>query len=227
MAKTALRSLVALLLLASLGLNAWWWWSRPADGERQRVLHFAAVDQLDVIRSKGGLLQVSSIRSPETFSATRPHDLLGLDLGATVTQIRVPAVFHYHIELARKWPVRVRPDGSVIVIAPPVQPTLPVAIDTARLERHAEGRWSFFTGTAELDALQRSITQTLAVKAASPSYIAFQREAARQTVAEFVQRWLLTQTRWQHLKGAQVQVYFGDEPISRLPPPAPAEAVER
>ena len=110
----------------------------------------------------------------------------------------------------------------MLVIAPAVKPSLPVAIDTAKLERHAEGRWSFFTGTAELDALQRTLTQTLATKAASPSYIAFQRDAARQTVAEFVRKWLLTQARWQHLRDARVQVLFADEPIERLPDTGPA-----
>lgn len=213
---------LALLLVASLLGNLWLGWRLREDGGRQLNLHFASVDQLVVLRSKGGLLEVSRIRSPETFSARRPHDLLGLDLGATVTQIRVPAVFRYHVELAPEWRLRIRSDGSVLVIAPAVKPSLPVAIDTAKLERHAEGRWSFFTGTTELDALQRTLTETLAVKAASPSYIAFQRDAARQTVAEFVRKWLLTQARWQHLRDAKVQVLFADEPIERLPETGPA-----
>ena len=213
---------LALLLVASLLGNLWMGWRLRDDGARQLKLHYASVDQLVVLRSKGGLLEVSRIRSPETFSARRPHDLLGLDLGATVTHIRVPAVFRYHVELAPEWRLRIRSDGSVLVIAPAVKPSLPVAIDTAKLERHAEGRWSFFTGAAELDALQRTLTQTLATKAASPSYIAFQRDAARQTVAEFVRKWLLTQARWQHLRDARVQVLFADEPIERLPDTGPA-----
>jgi hypothetical protein len=73
-------------------------------------------------------------------------------LGPTTTNIRVPATYHYHIELAREWKVRVRPDRTVIVVAPAVKPTLPIAIDTARLERNAEGRWSLLTGTSELYA---------------------------------------------------------------------------
>lgn len=220
--RSALFPGLALLLVASLLGNFWMGWRLRDDDARQLKLHYASVDQLVLLRSKGGLLEVSRIRSPETFSALRPHDRLGLDLGATVTHIRVPAVFRYHVELAPEWRLRIRSDGSVLVIAPAVKPSLPVAIDTAKLERHAEGRWSFFTGTAELDALQRTLTQTLATKAASPSYIAFQRDAARQTVAEFVRKWLLTQARWQHLRNAQVQVLFADEPIERLPETGPA-----
>jgi hypothetical protein len=233
--------LTSVLLAASLAANLWLA-RRAADSDRRLENWSASLDQVEVLRTEGGLLQVSTIRAPETFKAVKPHDLLGFDLGATTTHIRVPATYHYHIELAREWKLRVRPDGTVIVIAPPVRPTLPVAIDTARLERQAEGRWSLFTGARELEALERTITQSLAEKAASPGYVAFQREAARQTVAEFVQRWMLTQERWKGALnaaaarqagggGLTVRVLFADEPIAALPdalatspsrPPAPA-----
>jgi hypothetical protein len=227
---------VLALLAASLAANVWFV-RRAGESERRLESWSAALDQVEVIRTEGGLLQVSTIRAPETFKAVKPHDLLGFDLGATTTHIRVPAVYHYHIELAREWKVRVRPDGSVIVIAPPVKPTLPAAIDTARLERQAEGRWSLFTGAAELEALERTITRTLQEKAGSAGYIAFQREAARETVREFVLRWLLTQERWKAARGGAgengaraVRVFFADEPIGALPdllpvpPPPPGAA---
>ena len=150
----------------------------------------------------------------------KPHDILGFDLGATTTHIRVPATYHYHIELAPEWKVRVRPDRSIVVVAPPVKPTLPVAIDTSQLERQAQGRWSLITGTAQLDELQKTITETLGRKAGSPSYINFQREAARQTVAEFVRKCLITQDQWKEARGSTVKVYFADESISSLPDPA-------
>jgi len=223
--------LTSLLLAASLGANLWLA-HRAADSDRRLENWSAGIDQVQVLRTEGGLLQVSTLRAPETFKAVKPHDVLGIDLGATTTHIRVPATYHYHIELAREWKLRVRPDGTVIVVAPAVKPTLPVAIDTARLERQAEGRWSLFTGARELQALERTITQTLADKAASPGYVAFQREAARQTVAEFVQRWMLTQERWQGARAAAasaaaggapaVRVFFADEPIAALPDWAPA-----
>ncbi|MBL8325698.1 MAG: hypothetical protein JNJ89_12155 [Rubrivivax sp.] len=233
----------SLLLAASLAANLWLA-RRGTEADRRLQSWSAGIDQVEVLRTEGGLLQVSTIRAPETFKAVKPHDLLGIDLGATTTHIRVPATYHFHIELAREWKLRIRPDGTVVVIAPAVKPTLPVAIDTARLERQAEGRWSLFTGARELQALERTITATLAEKAASPGYVAFQREAARQTVAEFVQRWMLTQERWKPARAAAasqaaagsaaVRVLFADEPIASLPdwagpaatpravPPAPA-----
>ena len=215
-----LRFVVALVVLGSLGVNVYLAWRTLRD-ERRVEVQLQSPDRLEVIRTKGGLLQVSTIRSPETFQASTDHTFLGIDLGQTTTQIRVPAVFHYHIELAREWPVTVKGD-TLIVIAPAVKPTLPVAIDTARLERFAAGTWSLFTGTAELDRLQRSITQTLAAKAATPSYVQFQREAARQTVTEFVGQWLLTQERFQGMPKHAVRVFFADEPITSLHPVSPA-----
>ena len=213
------RSLVGLVLVASIGANAWLAWHFLRT-ERRAEVQFASPDEVEVIRTEGGLLQVSTIRSPETFQATTDHKFLGIDLGATTTQIRVPATFNYHIELAPEWRVTVR-DGNVLVIAPPIRPTLPVAIDTARLEKFSSGAWSLFTGPGELDVLQRSITQTLAIKAGSPSYLRFQRDAARQTVQEFVAKWLLTQARWRDVPRRSIRVFFADEPIAAMSAVAP------
>lgn len=213
-AMTLLRLLIALLLAASLGVNALLV-SRLFKDDRRTDVQLQSPDRVEVIRTPGGLLQVSTIRSPETFQATTDHKLLGIDIGETATQIRVPAVFNYHVELAPEWRVTVTSD-TVLVIAPVVQPTLPVAIDTARLEKFSSGTWSLFTGTRELDLLQRSITQTLAVKAATPSYLNFQREAARQTVQEFVAKWLVTQERYRAQAPRAIRVFFADESIESL-----------
>jgi hypothetical protein len=115
-------------------------------------------------------------------------------------------------------------DKSFIVIAPAVKPTLPVAFDTTRLERLASGTWAFLTGTAELDALHKAISPILTQRAASPSYIGAQREAARQTVREFIAKWLFTQQRWQSAANYDIKAFFADEPIARLSAVPPAYA---
>lgn len=179
-------------------------------------VQLASPDRVEVIRTKAGLLQISTLKSAETFKASKDHEIFGLiSLGSTVTQIRVPAVFNYHIELAPELKVIVR-DKTFIVVAPPVKPTLPVAIDTARLQRFSSGMWSFITGTSELDLMQRSITQTLSVKASTPSYIQYQREAARKTVGEFVEKWLITQGKWDAKHADTIKVFFADEPIGSM-----------
>jgi len=214
-----MRLAFALLVIASLAANLYF---VLRGGEARRVVtQSPAVDQFEVIRTKGGTLAVSTIKAPEFFQATADHTVLGVPVGQTTSQIRVPAVYGYHVELAPDWKVTVR-DKTFIVIAPRVKPTLPVAIDTAKLERYASGTWSLFTGASELDRLQRSISASLEAKAALPSYIQFQREAARTTVSEFVAKWLVTQARWQPASDYKVQVFFADEPIEALgtaPPP--------
>jgi hypothetical protein len=215
-----IRLVFALLVLASVAANLYF--LLRGGGEHRRVTtQSPAVDQFEVIRTKGGLLAVSTIKAPEFFQATAEHQVLGVPVGQTTSQIRVPAVYQYHVELAPDWKVTLR-DKTFIVVAPRVKPTLPVAIDTARLERYASGIWSPFTGASELDRLQQSISASLAAKAVLPSYIQFQREAARVTVSEFVAKWLLTQERWQPASAYKVQVFFADEPIEALgaaPPP--------
>ena len=216
-----MRLAFALLLVASLAANLVWLsrlWGEPA---RRTATQSAAIDQFEVIRTKGGLLAVSTIKAPELFQATSEHTVLGVPVGQTTSQIRVQAVYGYHVELAPEWRVTVR-DKTLIVIAPRVKPTLPVAIDTARLERYASGTWSMFTGAGELDRLQRSIGQSLEAKAGLPSYIQFQREAARITVTEFVTKWMLGQERFKTTGDYKVRVFFADEPIEALgsaPPP--------
>lgn len=215
---TLSRTAATVVLAASLCANAGLGWMFFAGREASHPSH-ALPDQFEVIRTKGGLLQVSSLQSTETFQATTDHKVFDLfSLGSTTTQIRVPAVYHYHIELAPEWQVRLR-DKTFVVIAPRVQPTLPVAIDTARLESFSAGAWSLFTGAAEREKLQKSITQTLALRASKPGYIDFQREAARETVREFVTKWLVGQSRWNAGKGYAIKVLFADEPIDALDDP--------
>ena len=216
-----MRIAFALLVVASLLANLFFLLREGGAQRRVVVTQSPAVDQFEVIRTRGGTLAVSTIKAPEFFQATAEHTVLGVPVGQTTSQIRVQAVYQYHVELAPEWKVTLR-DKTFIVIAPRVQPTLPVAIDTAKLERYASGAWSLFTGADELDRLQRSITQSLAAKAVLPSYIQFQREAARTTVTEFVTKWLVAQPRWQPASAYKVQVFFADEPIEALgaaPPP--------
>ena len=137
-------------------------------------------------------------------------------MGSTFSRVRVPAHYRYHVELAPEWRVRVLPDGGVRVIAPRVLPSLPVAIDTAQIQTESRGLWSLFTGPAQVQALEKSITAQLARKAATAPMLERQREAARKTVGEFVTKWLMTQSEWRPHAGQPVQVLFADEPIEAL-----------
>ena len=189
--------------------------SRLWGNGRAPEMRTFTIDEPVVIRTKGGVLEVSSIKSPEQFEVSKSHTVLGVSVGKTVSRIRVPAVIRYHIELAPEWKILLR-DKTFVVVAPPVKPTLPVAIDTARLESETSGVWSLITGQALIDRLQRSITGTLAAKAGSPRYVELQREEARKTVTEFVAKWLITQERWKSATSYSIRVFFSDEPIQTL-----------
>jgi len=167
-----------------------------------------------VMRSPGGLLEVSTINAEERFDSTTRHTVLGVPVGRTVAQVRVPAVYRYHIPLSKDWSFRVIGD-TLIVVAPPVSPSLPVAIDTGRLESFSSGLWSPITGADAVNALQRSITAKLGEKASTAQLLLLQREASRQTVSEFVQKWVVEQPRWKIISAPAVLVFFEDEPLGR------------
>ena len=76
-----------------------------------------------------------------------------------------------------------------------------------------------FTGTSRVDGLRQSITKTLDAKAESPTYLQLQRETARQTLKEFVKKWLVTQQRWKAESAYPIRVFFADEPINALHQP--------
>lgn len=174
-------------------------------------------DEIVVMRTNGGWLEVSTVKATESFSKATDHEIFWIGVGQTASRIRVPAHYTYRARLAEEWKLLRRGD-ELIVVAPNVEPKLPVAVELNRMEKETSGIWSVFTGTAALDDLERSITAKLAKKSRSKFYINLQRETARKTVAEFVQKWLLTQTGFEDLEGLRLRVLFRDEPLESLGP---------
>lgn len=207
-------TLIAAAVCASLAANAYLGFRIWAD-DSEATTDAGVVDEPIIMRTPGGVLEVSTITATESFQRTTPHTILGVHVGTTIAQIRVPAVYRYHIKLARDWEVLLR-NKTFIVIAPAIEPSLPVAIKTGQLQAQSFGVWSPVTGPDLIQALQKSITQELAKRAGTPNYIQLQRNAARQTVTEFVQKWLVTQEQWKRVSGHKIQVFFADEPIQGL-----------
>lgn len=204
---------IALVIAASLGAGAYFSGNMKL-GVKDPVT-ILAQDELVVMRTKGGLLEVSSIVSPETFEQATAYSAFGINLGKSIARIRVPATYRYHVELAPEWRF-IRRDKTFVVIAPAVKPSLPVAIDTAKLEGETSGKWSIINGAADIAALQKSITAGLSQKASSQKYIDLQREHARKTVTEFVEKWVLNQDKWKIETGYSVRVFFADEPVEKI-----------
>lgn len=204
-------TIIGVALVASLAGNAYLLRGALSDKDSQVVI-VRPVDQPLVYRTKGGLLEVSAVRAEEEFQTDKNHTLFGIPLGQTVAKISVPAYYRYHIELAPEWKILVK-DNAFIVVAPAVKPALPVAIDTGKMKAQSSGTWSWFTGPSIQGQLLKSITASLDVRATDAKYIELQRETARKTVAEFVQKWLITQERWKASTNRQIVVLFADEPI--------------
>lgn len=211
------RSLIlyALVALASALLAVWAY--RSLTSKPDVVVTSPLTDEMLVMRTPGGMLEVSRIKAQEVFDGKYANEFLFMSFEPTVARIRVPAVYTYRIPLAKEWKV-LRFGQDFAVVAPKVEPALPVAVDLRKLEKNAYGTWSIFTGTDSLDATQRAITTKLALKARSHAYITLQRDYARKTVAEFVRKWLVTQKQFEHVDPDRVHVFFADEAIETMDP---------
>ena len=202
----AVAVVLALVYRAFTGFHVW----QRTAGETSS----AAPQEILVMRTNGGLLEVSTIRATEVFDRKFVYSVLGVPVGRTVNRIRVPAYYRYQIALAAEWRVS-RTGDSFTVVAPPVKPSLPVAVDLSRMEKEASGTWvlALFTSTQDLNELEKGITAQLAHKAVSPAYLALQHEYARRTVEEFVTKWLRTQAQWRLERQPRLEVRFASEPL--------------
>lgn len=209
------RTLTLWLIVLGIGAALWFGYTKYGSFRPWAVteseVHSGLGSEILVMRTPGGLLEVSTIRAIEQFDKKFVYSILGMRVGETVPRIRVPAVYRYHIKLAPEWKVA-RTDDVFTVIAPPVKPSLPVAVDLAKIEKDVGGSWVLvaFNADDDLDSLERQITAKLAEKAASPVYLQLQREAARTTVTEFVKKWLVTQEPWKAAKQPRIEVLFAD-----------------
>ena len=95
----------------------------------------AQSERVVVMPTTGGRLEVATVQVRETFARSDPKLLLDLiDLGTTVSEVRVDATYRFHIGMARAWPLRIV-GKTCLVRAGALRPTLPGAFDTATVER--------------------------------------------------------------------------------------------
>jgi hypothetical protein len=213
-----LRSgLFGILLTAAAVALGIGWVAQRLDGDKREVRSsVVATEKPVVMRTKGGLLEVATVRALERFTREDSRDFWGLDLGTTVSQIQVPVTYRFHIEMAREWPIEVR-GRTAVARAPAIKPSLPVAFDTTLMEKYTKAGWARFNKEENLAALERSMTPTLAERASGDAYRGLAEDAARRTIAEFITTWLLKETDWKRDPAHKVVVLFPGE----KPPPLP------
>jgi hypothetical protein len=180
----------------------------------QGVTRSTPAEETIVVRSPGGLLQTATVKADEVVDATFTHRILGVKIGEVAPRIRCRAYYSYHVKLQPEWRV-VRKDGVITALAPPLTPSLPVAIDTATIEKQAAGTWLLvpFKGDDDLEALERTITAKLGRKAASDEYKQRALEESRKTIAEFIENWVEQAGRGDVRK---VEVVFEGEPVRSI-----------
>ncbi|MEM8963335.1 MAG: hypothetical protein AAGD38_17750, partial [Acidobacteriota bacterium] len=160
-----------------------------------------------------GRLELATLDATETFTRREEHMAMWdlVPLGASVTEIRVPVTYRYHLDLAGDWRVEVA-DGIAIVHAPSIRPSQPPAIHTDRLEKHVEADWLLADDAqAQLEEMERSLTPRLTRRAQNPKHVDLVRDEARRTVGAFIKQWLLREEQW-GLDGVRaIKVLFADE----------------
>ncbi|MBL8288870.1 MAG: hypothetical protein JNL85_12875 [Rubrivivax sp.] len=197
------------------------WTLRPKDQAAGRVTVTAA-DVPVVMHTSGGRLEVATVTATELFRLDAPpRTFFGIDLGSTVSQVRVKVVYRYHIEMAKEWPIRFQGAGAVVE-AGAVKPTLPVAFDTATLEKETRSGWGRFDKHQNLFELERRMTPELDRR--SLGYQGLALEAARRSVGDFVRTWLVKERFWPAGTATTVQVVFPGEPLPAATTARPASA---
>ena len=171
-----------------------------------------------VMRTEGGLLEVAVVRALERFTRADTRDFWGFPLGTTVSHIQAPAFYRYQIPLAKEWALVIR-GQTAIIHAPALQPSLPVAFDTTAMQKFSQSGWARFDKEENLQALERSMTSELEKRARSAAYLQLAAGPARQTVGEFVTKWLIKEKGWGAGPDYRVVVLFPGETESRGTPP--------
>ena len=165
-----------------------------------------------LIPDGGAKLELAAFEAVETLSRTDDRRIFFdlVPLGSTVTEIRVPVTYRYHLRLDEPWKLTVSGD-TCIVLAPPIRPTVPPAIHTDRMEKRSESGWLRFDEDEQMASLERSLTPTLTRRAGRPDHIELVRDRCRRRVAEFVRSWLLLEDQWGPDRFSRVEVTFADE----------------
>lgn len=186
----------------------------------QRVEKTVGEQIVRISASQGDKLELASIETLETFRETDSLDLGWVNLGTSTAEIRVPVVYRFHVALAEGLRVNVTRHGDLarcVVHAPLLRATLPPAIRTEGLEKHADNGWARFNSGEQLAALEKGLTTDLILRAPRKAELA--KDKARVALAGFVKRWLVGENLWGSDAGIrEIVVFFPGEPEADAAP---------
>jgi hypothetical protein len=169
-----------------------------------------------IASTNGDVLELATLESEETITKFDSKTLFDVVyLGTTESEVRAMVVYRYHLKLSDEWRLNVQ-DGRCIVVAPAIRPSLPPAIRTESMEKKSAAGWMRFNAAENLAALEKGLTAILEARAGMPGKIRTVREASRQSVAKFVQQWVLKDPTNQAQSGIrEIVVVFPDEPAAK------------
>lgn len=218
-----LSVLVVAALIAFFGFA--WFTKQSIDSAKEALIELVVgfqpkevvetFDEWKALKAKatdGNILEIATAEATEKLTRKSNLELYGktLPLGTTESEILVPATYRFHIDLNDDWKITAR-DSRLIVISPQVRPTLPVAFDTAKVEKKTKSGWARWDKGANLEVLEKSITKRLSERASSVEVKELIEEEARTAVAKFVQSWLLDESAWGEDEFSEIIVLFPGE----------------
>jgi hypothetical protein len=213
--------LTALIIAAVLGWKAIeTLGGLPSKFLSQHITQTFREEYIKVTPTQGDILEVATLEMTETITSYDMKSAFGnlLYLGTTVSEVKVPTVYRYHLRLTDDWKLSVK-DGVCTVLAPSIRPSQPPAIRTDGMERKSEAGWLRFNSKDHLEQLEKSLTPTLEKRAGTPHRINQVREGSRKAVAEFVRTWLLKEGQWKQDGISAIVVRFPDEEAATAPLP--------
>ena len=202
-------TIAALLLVVAGAL----FWMLRGTTTHEIQIHELAKDEIILVRTPGGMLEVSTLIKNEDFGWSTEHSCPPVDcsfLGKTVSQLRIPAHYTYRVPLAAHWTLRFK--GSYYELkVPAVEPKLPVALDLAKIERRTDKGLLAPNTTEHRESMLKHLGPEVDRRAGQQLNIEAQREAARTTVGEFARKWMLEQGVDLKRKDLPIKVFFADE----------------
>jgi hypothetical protein len=166
----------------------------------------------EVIGTKGDVLELAVSKEKEEFKREVGKKIAWekINLGTTVSEIKLDATFRYYLQLSDPWRLAVK--GNVCkVLAPRIRPTLPVAFDTSSMEKRTSSGWARFNKDETLAELEKSISTALEERASDPQHMKLAREECRRSVGEFVRNFLINKDYWRADGINAIVVVFPDE----------------
>jgi hypothetical protein len=185
-------AVVVLLVAAAFG----WLFLTKSGGLVQERLGLLDPARIVIVRTPGGLLQVSTVEKAEEFGWRTSWQCPLVDCSGlvppTVSRIKVKASYVYVVPLAAEWKLEWKA-GHYELRVPPLQLQEPVGFSTQDMQIQTETSWASPSVTGNRENLLRNLGPELASRGRQIEYLQAQRAAAAKTVEEFARKWMREQ----------------------------------